>query len=71
MTQYTELLNIKAETLSMDDDGYEENLVEVATLFRGFDEALTSFMEEYGYKGDLADVSAKAQFLRESSRQLI
>lgn len=65
MTQYTELLNIKAETLSMDDDGYEENLVEVATLFRGFDEALTSFMEEYGYKGDLADASAKAQFLRE------
>lgn len=33
MTQYTELLNIKAETLSMDDDGYEENLIEVATLF--------------------------------------
>lgn len=65
MTQYTELLNIKAETLSMDDDGYEENLVEVATLFRGFDEALTSFMGEYGYKGDLADASAKAQFLRE------
>lgn len=65
MTQYTELLNIKAEMLSMDDDSYEENLVEVATLFRGFDEALTSFMEEYGYKGDLADVSAKAQFLRE------
>lgn len=30
MTQYTELLNIKAETLSMDDDGYEENLIEVA-----------------------------------------
>lgn len=65
MTQYTELLNIKAEMLSMDDDGYEENLLEVATLFRGFDEALTSFMEEYGYKGDLDDVYEKAQFLRE------
>ena len=65
MTQYTELLNIEAETLSMDDDDYEEKLVEVAALFRGFDEALTSFMEEYGYKGDLSDVSAKAQFLRE------
>lgn len=65
MTQYTELLNIEAETLSMDDDGYEEKLVEVAALFRGFDEALTSFMDEYGYKGDLADVHAKAQFLRE------
>ena len=45
MTQYTELLNIKAEMLSMDDDDYEENLVEVAALFRGFDETLTSFME--------------------------
>ena len=65
MTQYIELLNIEAETLSMDDDGYEEKLVEVTALFRGFDEALTSFMDEYGYKGDLADVHAKAQFLRE------
>ncbi len=63
--QYTELLNIKAEMLSMDDDGYEENLVEAATLFRGFDDAFTLFMEENGYKGDLADVSAKARFLRE------
>ena len=26
MSQYTELLNIKAETLSPDDDGYEESL---------------------------------------------
>ena len=65
MVQYTELLNAKVETLSMDDDDFEENLIGVATLFRGFDEALTSFMEEHGYKGDLADASAKAQFLCE------
>ena len=65
MSQYTELLNIKAETLSPDDDGYEESLLEISALFRGFDEALTAFIGEHGYNGDLADVSAKAQFLRE------
>lgn len=65
MSQYTELLNIKAETLSPDDDGYEESLLEVSALFRGFDEALTAFIGEHGYNGDLADVSAKAQFLLE------
>lgn len=65
MTQYTELLNIKAETLSPDDDGYEESLLEVSALFRGFDEALTAFIEENGYTGGLTDVPAKAQFLCE------
>lgn len=65
MSQYTEFLNIEAETLSSDDDGYEESLVNIAALFRGFDEALTAFIEERGYTGDLADVSAKARFLRE------
>lgn len=65
MSQYTEFLNLKAETLSIDDDGYEESLIEIADFFRGFDEALTSFIEEHGYAGDLTDVPAKAQFLRE------
>lgn len=65
MSQYTELLNIKAETLSPDDDSYEESLLEVSALFRGFDEALTSFIEEHGYTGSLADVPAKARFIRE------
>lgn len=65
MNQYTELLNIKAETLSPDDDSYEESLLEISSLFRGFDEALTTFIENHGYTGDLTDVPAKAQFLRE------
>jgi hypothetical protein len=65
MSQYTEFLNGEAETLSSDDDGYEEKLLEIAALFRGFDEALTAFIAEHGYTGDLADVSAKAQFLKE------
>lgn len=65
MSQYTELLSIKAETLSPDDDGCEESLLKIASLFRGFGEALTAFIAEHGYAGDLSDVPAKAQFLRE------
>lgn len=64
MSQYTELLNEKAETPSSDGD-YEKNLLEIATLFRGFDEALTAFIKKHGYIGDVTDVSTKAQFLRE------
>lgn len=65
MSQYTELLNENAETLSLIDDDFEEKLREIAASFRGFDEALTAFIEEHGYIGDLTDVSAKAQFLCE------
>lgn len=65
MSQYTEFLNNKAENLSIDDEGYEESLIEIADFFRGFDEALTAFIEEHGYTGDLGDVSEKAKFLYE------
>lgn len=64
MSQYTELLNIQAETLQPDEDGYEESLLETATLFRGFDMALTSFIQEHGYTEDSANAAAKAKFLR-------
>uniref|UniRef100_UPI004055EF87 hypothetical protein n=1 Tax=Agathobacter sp. TaxID=2021311 RepID=UPI004055EF87 len=65
MSQYTEILDIEAETLSPDDDGYEESLLEIATLFRGFNEAFTAFIVEHGYADELSDVEAKAKFLRE------
>ena len=65
MSQYTEFLNIKAETLSPDDDFYEESLLEVSSRFRGFDEALTDFIMKHGYKEDATDVTAKAKFVRE------
>lgn len=45
MSQYTEILHLKAETLSMEDDGYEESLLEVATLFRSFDEAFSLIIQ--------------------------
>lgn len=69
MSQYTELLNIQAETLSTDDDSYEENLLETATLFRGFDSALTAFIQEHGYNGDMTDIEAKAKFVREKFKE--
>lgn len=65
MRQYTEFCNREAKTLSLDDDRFEERLLEIASHFRGFDEALTAFIEVHGYTGDLTDVPAKAQFLRE------
>lgn len=52
MGQYTELLKWEAETLSPDDDDFEEKLREIAASFRGFGEALTAFIEEHGYIGD-------------------
>ena len=65
MSEYTELLNYEAETLSSVDDEYEKKLMQVAELFRGFDEAFTDFITEYGYSGDVTDVSAKARFVTE------
>lgn len=65
MREYTKILNTHAETLSLDDDDYEESLLKIASLFRGLDEALTVFVEEHGYIGNLEDVPAKAKFLQE------
>lgn len=64
MSQYTEFYDREAETLSLDDDRFEERLLEIASHFRGFDEALTAFIETHGYTGDSTDVLAKAQFLQ-------
>lgn len=65
MREYTKILNTHAETLSLEDDDYEESLLEIASLFRGLDKALTVFVEEHGYIGRLEDVPAKAKFLQE------
>lgn len=69
MSQYTELLDIKAETLSPDDDDYEKDLLEVSALFRGFDEALTAFIADQGFVGDLSDTKEKAEFLRNKFKE--
>ena len=69
MSGYTEFLNSKAETLSPEDDDYEESLLAISRVFRGFGEALTEFLEDHGYEGDPADAAQKAGFLREKFRE--
>lgn len=64
MRDYTELLDMEAVALSTEDDDYDNRLMEIASLFRGFDEALDIFISEHGYTGDLSDAEAKASFLR-------
>lgn len=69
MSQYTELLNTWAETLSIDDDGFEDKLLDIARLFRGFSEALTAFIAKHGYTGDLGNAASKARFLSSRFRE--
>lgn len=64
MNQYTELLDIQAESLSPDDDFYEEKLLAIAALFKGFNEALTAFLVTVGYVGDPTDTEAKTKYIR-------
>lgn len=65
MSDYTEQFDLEAETLSLDDDGYEERLREIASRFRGFDEAFTDFIIKHGYTGERTDADFKARFLQE------
>lgn len=65
MDQYTKLLEEKAEMLSPEEEGYEAGLLETASLFRGVHEALTDFMVNKGYTGDLTGTKEKVRFLKE------
>lgn len=65
MHDYTELLNIKAENITSEDEDFAERLLEVASLFRSFGDALTAFMQDHGYDGHDSDNKEKAAFLRE------
>lgn len=68
MNPYTTLLSAQIEALSPDDDDYEEKLLDVASQFQGFGQALTSFLQGHGYAGDPTDVEEKARFLRDRFR---
>lgn len=61
---YTESLMKEIENLSPADDDYEKRLIEVASMFRGFDKAFTEFIVDHGYTDDVSDVEEKAKFLR-------
>lgn len=59
MLNYTQLLENRAETLFIEDEKYEERLIEIAEMFRGFDEAMTAFIREQGYIEDTADIDLR------------
>lgn len=65
MLNYTELLENKAETLFIEDEKYEESLIEIAGLFHGFDEAMTAFIRKQGYIDDADDIELKVRFVQE------
>ena len=65
MLNYTQLLENRAETLFIDDEKYEERLIEIAEMFRGFDEAMTAFIIDQGYIEDTADIDLRVRFVQE------
>lgn len=63
MENYTAYLeNIALETLEGDD--LREKLLEAAGSFRTFDVALDEFIQAQGYEGDIQDISAKTEFIK-------
>lgn len=59
MDQYTEILIRMSDVLSPDDDQYEEKLLAIASTFRSFSQALTSFLCANGFNGDASNIDEK------------
>lgn len=68
MSEYTDYLEWQAETLSPEEDGYEEKLLEIASYFRSFGEALTAFLVAHGFTGEVTQPGQKVDFLRRQFR---
>ena len=64
MPAYTTLLQKPLEIISWEDDNFIEELLEVAQLFRPFSSAITEFISEHGFDGDIADIDAKVTYIR-------
>ena len=64
MPDYTTLLQKPLEMISWEDDNFIEELLQVVQLFRPFSVAITEFISEHGYQGDVSDVAAKVAFIR-------
>ena len=68
MGRYTDTLDDQAMCIDPMEEDYQEKLLETARLFRGFADALTSFLCTHGYEKDRDDTEAKVYFLRERFR---
>ncbi len=64
MGNYIDELNSKAETLSLEDDEYEGNLLEIAKLFKDFGNALTLFLTQYGFCNEQLDNRGRINYIR-------
>lgn len=64
MPDYTLNLRTPLESISFEDDDFIEKLLSIVRLFRPFSSAMTEFISEHGYEGNLEDVNAKVTFIR-------
>ena len=64
MGNYIDELNSKAEMLSLEDDEYEGNLLEIAKLFKDFGNALTLFLTQYGFCNEQLDNRGRINYIR-------
>lgn len=65
MDQYTQTLTRMSEVLTPDDDQYEEKLLTIASTFRGFSQALTSFLCTHNFFGNADDIDEKVDYLKD------
>lgn len=69
MSEYSDALDSYAMMIDPGDDDYEEKLKEVAGSFRGFNEALSVFIEQHGFTGDLNNNEEKVNFLKDKFKE--
>lgn len=62
MPTYTNFFDDKTHNI-FDEDDYIEELKKSITLFRTFDKALDTFINEHGYTGDIDDADEKVRFI--------
>ena len=69
MDQYTQILIRMSDVLSPDDDQYEEKLLAIASAFRSFSQAMTSFLCDNGFEGDADSIDEKVCYLKDRFRK--
>lgn len=65
MGKYTQYMATQEGRISPEDENYKEELLAVAKSFRNFDDALDEFIVQKGYIGDINDVNAKVEYIKD------
>ena len=61
---YTSAVQMTLDNITWEDENFIEELLEVVQLFRPFSAAITEFISEHGFDGDVTDVDAKVLYIR-------